>query len=51
MTNKITKEKEDTLYCIITGVFLNGFLRGNFRKKINQDVIIEAKKEIIKLFK
>ena len=45
------KDIENTLYALIAGVLLNGFIQGQSQVKINTSVVYLALEEIKKLLK
>ena len=47
----IDKNIESQLHFILSGVFTNGYFQGQEDKKINTEIIKEATRLIIKLFK
>ena len=44
----MNKKKKTTLYFILTGVLLNGYIQGQIGNKLNNSVLEEAQKEIEK---
>lgn len=49
MKKKISKKTKTTIYFILAGVLLNGFIQQKMKGKLDSGILKEAQKEIEKL--